>query len=344
MSAQVGEEAVGQRAERTLPKVCVVATVRNEERYLEGALESVLRQVYGGELSVVLSVGPSRDNTYGIAQEYALRDRRLTVVESPSGLIPNGLNIALSHVPSDALAVVRFDGHTRLPQGYVSAMVETLVRTGADNVGGVMHPVGTSPLEQAIAFAMSHRIGIGPASFHTGGIEGPEETAYLGTFRKEALDRVGNYDEYYERAEDWELNFRIRKSGGIVWFRPDVAVDYRPRSSFKALAKQFFHTGQWRREVMKNNRSTASLRYLAPPLAVLAITVGTLLGLVGASVGPSALMTGFAAPLGYALFALVGGLWAARELPPRARLRVPPVLATMHLCWGAGFLFGKATS
>jgi len=344
MSANLLEANAGDTNMMSMPKVCMIATIRNEESHLDGALESVLKQTYDGELSIVLSVGPSRDNTYGIAREFALRDPRITVVENPSGLIPQGLNIALAHAPQDALAVVRFDGHTRLPDDYVHTMVSTLERTGADNVGGVMKPVGHSSVERAIAFAMSHPIGMGGASFHVGGAEGPEETAYLGTFRKETLDRVGRYDEFFQRAEDWELNFRIRESGGLIWFRPDVEVAYRPRSSFKALAKQFFHTGQWRREVIRKNRTTASLRYLAAPLAVVGIAVGIVLGLVGAVIGPWWLMFAFLAPLGYLALVCVGGMWFARGIPMRARVHVPRVLATMHMCWGAGFLFGRASS
>lgn len=336
--------------DKLVPRVCVIATVRNEERYIEAALDSVLSQEYPRPFTVIVSVGPSHDNTYGLLKEYATRDPRLVLVENPSGLIPNGLNIALAQTPSDTEVVVRFDGHTRLPSGYIMRMVGALERSGADNVGGMMKPVGKTSFEKAIAFAMSHPLGIGPASFHVGGIEGPEETAYLGTFRKSTLDNVGHYDEHFQRAEDWELNLRIRESGGLIWFTPDVQVEYRPRSNFTMLARQFGRTGQWRREVIRVNKRTASLRYLAPPLAVAAILLGTVLALAGLVLGVLGqtwgwwLTLGLAMPVGYGLLVLLGGGWVARGLPLKARLLTPLVLATMHLSWGGGFLFGRSSA
>jgi glycosyltransferase involved in cell wall biosynthesis len=347
MSADTLSKTNARHETTNIPHVCVIATVRNEERYLEAALDSVLSQEYARPFHVILAIGPSRDNTYGIAKEYATRDPRVRIVENPTGLIPNGLNIALANCPTDTEIVVRFDGHTRLPHGYIKTMVDALVRTGAQNIGGLMKPVGKSPVEVAVARAMSHPLGIGPASFHVGGIEGPNETAYLGTFQMAALKQVGGYDEHYQRAEDWELNLRIRQAGGLIWFKPDVEVEYRPRSSFAALAHQCERTGMWRREVLRNNRQTASPRYLAPPIAVATMLMGTVLGLFGAVLGLAGqgwgwwLTLGFAAPVGYGLLVVLGGLWIGRDLPARACIRLPAVLATMHVSWGWGFLKGN---
>lgn len=350
MATAVTGEVLDVGSTQRVPRITLIATIRNEEKYVEAALDSVLMQTYPKRFDVVLAIGPSSDNTYGLAKEYALRDSRITIVDNPTGLIPQGLNIALAQCPTDTEIVIRFDGHTRLPMGYVQTMVDALLRTGAHNVGGLMKPVGKSSVEQAIARAMSHPLGIGAASFHIGGVEGPNETAYLGTFDMEALRSVGGYDEHYQRAEDWELNLRLREAGGLIWFLPNVEVVYRPRSSLKMLAKQFGRTGQWRREVVKNNAHTASLRYLAPPMTVAAIAVGTIMGLIGvvlASLGLNWgqwLIAGFLAPLGYTALITVGGLIAGKDLPLKARLVLPAVLATMHICWGTGFLLGRSES
>ena len=142
--------------------------------------------------------------------------------------------------------IARVDGHAMLPEDYLQIAVETLEETGADNVGGVMAAEGVTPFEQAVARAMTSKIGVGGARFHTGGTAGPADTVYLGVFRREALERVGGYDEHFQRAQDWEMNHRIRETGGLVWFQPRMRVSYRPRPSVKALAKQYFHYGRWR--------------------------------------------------------------------------------------------------
>jgi succinoglycan biosynthesis protein ExoA len=199
---------------------------------------------------------------------------------------------------------------------------------------------GRTPTEMAVACAYRSRLGLGASTFHQGGKPGPADTVYLGVFRRAALERVGGFDETMHRAQDWELNYRIRKTGGLIWFSPDLSVTYRPRSSLSAVAKQFFHTGQWRREVIRRHPETASKRYLAPPVAVILLAVGTILGIVGLITGTSWLDLGFLAPLGYAVLLLAGSAIEGRYLPWKALFWLPFVCATMHVSWGLGFLLG----
>jgi hypothetical protein len=189
---------------------------------------------------------------------------------------------------------------------------------------------------------MTSTLGVGAAAFHVGGEQGEAETVYLGGFRKSALERVGGYDETFLRAQDWEMNHRIRETGGTVWFNPALVVTYRPRGSVQALASQYFHYGRWRREVMRRHPETVSrasaLRYFAPPTAVVGVAVGTAAGLVGSAGGPRVLKLGWLAPVGYLGLVAAGGAVVGRGLPPGARARLPLVLATMHAAWGTGFL------
>ena len=119
------------------------------------------------------------------------------------------------------------------------------------------------------------------------------------------------------RAQDWELNYRLRQSGRLVWFSPELRVTYRPRSTLKALIKQMYDTGKWRREVVRRHPDTASVRYLAPPAAVVAIGVGTLGALVGGLTGSRFLRLGVLAPGGYAAF--VAYVMARHPRPCRPR-------------------------
>lgn len=314
---------------RAWPAVSVIMPVLNEERHLAEAVQASLAQDYPGELELVLAVGPSRDRTQEIAEKLAADDQRVILVPNPTGRTPHGLNAAIK--ASRYSIVVRVDGHSLLPSDYVRAAVETLEETGADNVGGLMAAEGVTPFEKAVACAMTSKLGIGNAPFHTGGGSGEAETVYLGSFRRSALDRVGGYDETFVRAQDWEMNHRIRQTGGRVWFTPRMRVTYRPRPDVRALARQFFHTGKWRRVVGREHAGTLSLRYLAPPMAVLAILAGAVAGALG-------FWPGWILPAGYALAMIGGSVPTGRGLPLSARLRLPVVYATMHLAWGIGFL------
>ena len=321
------------------PGVSVVMPVLNEERHLGSAVRRVLDQHYPGELEVIMAVGPSRDRTAEIAAQLASVDHRLQVVDNPAGRTPHALNLAIAAAKYDV--IVRVDGHGELTDGYILKAVELLERTGAANVGGVMDAQGGTAFEEAVACAYTSRFGLGGSTFHLEqSPEGPADTVFLGVYRKEALVAVGGFDESMHRAQDWELNYRLRQSGHTVWFSPELKVTYRPRSSLKALVAQMYETGKWRREVVRRYPETAGLRYLAPPLAVCGIVVGTAAGVLGVIGGRSWLRLGFAAPLGY-----LGVLSVATVVPPRslsaaARRQLPLVLAAMHLSWGCGFLVG----
>ncbi|MFI6451574.1 ExoA family glycosyltransferase [Streptosporangium amethystogenes] len=313
---------------RVWPPISIVIPVLNEERHLREAVRQVLSQRYGGPIEVVLAIGPSRDRTQEVADEIAAADPRVIVVPNPTGRTPNALNAAIA--ASSNKIIARVDGHAMLPDDYLRVAVETLEETGADNVGGIMAAEGVTPFEQAVARAMTSKIGVGGARFHTGGTAGPADTVYLGVFRREALERVGGYDEHFQRAQDWEMNHRIRETGGLVWFQPRMRVSYRPRPNLKALAKQYFHYGRWRRVVARTHEGTINLRYLAPPLAVLAI-------LAGLVVSPF-LWPGLLIPGGYLAAILAGSAVTGSGLPAQALIRLPLVYVAMHMSWGWGFL------
>jgi glycosyltransferase involved in cell wall biosynthesis len=321
-------------------------SVLNEENYLEAAVLAILSQDYAGKIQVVLALGPSTDRTDEVAARICAGDARVSSVQNRTGRTPEGLNAALA-VTSQEI-VVRVDAHSELSDGYIRLAVETLQRTGADNVGGIMGARGVTSFEKAVAAAMTSPLGVGSASFHIGGSEGPTETVYLGVFKRSALERVGGYDPAFTRAQDWEMNHRIRQTGGIVWFSPDLVVTYRPRSSIRKLAKQYFDYGSWRHEVMRRHPETrirkSALRYYAPPLAVVGIFGGTIAAFAGSALQwfPLAFW-GFLAPFGYFLLTIISSLSLAKPARSGA-LWLPLVLATMQLSWGVGFLTSRPKS
>ena len=324
------------------PDVAVVMPVLNEEKHLAQAVSAILAQNYPGKMHVVLAIGPSQDATEQVAQQLAEHDARVTWVPNPSGRTPEALNAAIAATTESV--IVRVDAHCELSDGYVTEAIETLERTQADNVGGIMGAEGTTPFQQAVAAAMTSPLGVGSASFHVGGAEGPAETVYLGVFRRSALERVGGYDPAFTRAQDWEMNFRIRSSGGLIWFNPNLYVTYHPRSSLRALAKQYFDYGSWRHELMRTHPETvkakSALRYLAPPTALAGVIAGIVLGTAGLLADSSVLQAGFIAPLGYLALTLLSSTVLAGKAKSGTRW-LPVVLMTMQLSWGAGFITSR---
>ena len=306
--------------------VSVILPVLNEEDYLAHAVSAILGQDFDGDLEVVLAIGPSKDKTLEIAKELAKKDNRVKIVENPSGRTAAGLNLAIQN--SIYPIIVRVDGHANIPVDYISIAVGLLETTGAVNVGGIMAAEGQTEFENAVASAMRSPLGVGAAKFHTGGSAGESDTVYLGVFKREALLAIGGFDEHFTRAQDWELNYRLRQNGGKIYFDPRLTVTYRPRRSLLALSKQYFEYGRWRRVVSRTHKGTINLRYLAPPFTV----IGTITSLIAGIFQPI-----FFIPAAvYGLFLVFASLKIGKSI--KERIYLPAILLTMHMSWGVGFI------
>ena len=311
----------------TFPPVSVILPILNEERDLSNCISAILQQDYPSEIEVILALGPSEDKTTQIAEKLSASDSRIKLVSNPTGQTAVGLNLAIK-VSSNEI-ICRIDGHSEISNDYLKTAVEILEQKNAVNVGGLMYADGNSGLQRVVAQAMRSKLGVGPSKFHTGGSAGESDTVYLGTYKKAAVLAAGGFDERYIRAQDWELNYRLRKNGGLIWFDPRLQVTYRPRSTFKKLAKQYFQYGRWRRVISRQHINTVNYRYLAPPFAVVTNTLSIFFSII---INPL-----FITPLLIYFCALIiGSLFIGRKVVDK--LIMPFVLATMHFSWGIGFI------
>ena len=309
------------------PSVSVILPILNEESDLENCITAILQQDYDGEYEVILALGPSKDSTDLIAQKIAAKDKRVKLVKNPTGLTAAGLNLAIK--ASSFEIICRIDGHAEISKTYIKSAVSIMKETGAVNVGGIMFADSDQGLQRTVAQAMRSKLGVGPSKFHTGGGAGESETVYLGTFKKSAILAAGGFDERFIRAQDWELNHRIRKQGGLIWFDPRLVVTYRPRKTLSKLARQYFQYGRWRRVITRTHSNTSSLRYLAPPFAFVVNLFSLILGIF---ISPLLLL-----PLSiYVITLVIGGFMIGIKIADK--LLMPLVLATMHMSWGLGFI------
>lgn len=292
----------------------MVIPARASASSLPRALASVRAQTYPNIVEVVVAAA---DDESASAADGAV------VVCNPSGSTPAGLNAALARATGEV--IVRCDARSVLPPDYVTEAVDALGQTSADNVGGMQVPVGETRWERAIAAAMSSRWGAGDARYRVGGDPGPAETVYLGVYRRDALERVGGFDEAFTRTQDYELNHRLIQSGGLVWFDPRLRVEYRPRSSLGALARQYFDYGRAKRQFARKHAGALRWRQLAPPALVVVLSLSLVLS--------AWWRWTLVAPAAYAV--AVGGAGVQGDASAG---RTALALATMHVSWGLGFL------
>jgi cellulose synthase/poly-beta-1,6-N-acetylglucosamine synthase-like glycosyltransferase len=310
--------------------ISVLVPVLNERDDIGECLIRVAQQSQT-PTEIVVADGGSVDGTREQVERMSrtTHDVRIRLVDNPRRLQAAGLNTALSASTGDV--VVRLDARSFVERDYIERCVATLDRTGAAVVGGQMAPrFGQSAMGRAVAVANSSWWGAGPARFHGHGGEGPADTVYLGTFRRAWLDRVGGWAEDVGVNEDYELNYRIRSAGGVVWFDPALKVGYQARTTLPGVVRQYVRYGRSKATVVRRHPASVRPRQVVPALLLPAAAA--------VIAGGRARRVGSAAVVGHA--ALVG-VAATRSLGITGdAARTAAVAASMHWSWTVGFWLG----
>lgn len=315
----------------SLPLVSVIIPMRNEAGHIERCLASVFAQDYPVERREILVVDGDSDDAS--PQILAALGERIRVLRNPARIVPTAMNIGIRAARGEIIA--RVDAHTTLAPDYLRAGVETLQRTGADNVGGPMHSIGGGPVGDAIALAMASRFGIG-AYFHFATEDREVDTVYMGMWPRRIFERIGLFDEELVRNQDDELNYRLRKAGGRVFLSVGMRSFYQNRQSWKTLLRQFHQYGVWKIRVLQKHPRQMSWRHFVPPAFV-----GAVVGL--SLLSPFLPMAGALAAFvlgAYGLALAAAGWSVARKEGTRHFPRLLLAFVLMHVGWGSGFWVG----
>jgi cellulose synthase/poly-beta-1,6-N-acetylglucosamine synthase-like glycosyltransferase len=355
-----------------MESVTVIFPIRNESSFIKQTLEAVFAQDYPPDrMEILVADGMSTDNTREtlsrIANQHPEYDIR--ILDNPRKIVPTGLNLALQRAKGEIL--IRVDGHTVIAPDYVSQCVAALQRSGADNVGGRMHAIGSNPFGKAVALATSTPFGIGGGRFHYSDNEEWVDTVYMGAWPRQVFERLGLFDEELVRDQDDEFNYRLRAAGGRILLSPKIKSEYTVRSSPSALWRQYFQYGYWKVRLLQKHPRQMSLRQFVPPAFVLALILSlfsflySLISLIhpsSFSLPPSSfnlyspafilLLSSFILPSAYLLANLSASLWIiiTKLFQPLSPIPHPPspihyfllplVFALLHLSYGLGFLLG----
>lgn len=313
------------------PRVTIAMPAYNEQSYIEACIASVQSQDYPRELiEILIADGRSTDRTLDILDGLARADPRIRVIDNPARLQAAGLGLLVKEATGDI--VVRMDVHCEYAPDYVRRCVETLDKTGADNVGGAQRARARTPFQRALCAALASPLGVGGAKYRSADAEGFVDTVFLGAFRRRVFETVGLWDPGAITNEDAELNQRILDSGGLIYLARDIVVHYFPRDSFRTLARQYYKYGRGRARTLLKLGSFPTLR----PLAPFAMVVGATALLALPPLWP-------VAPLAFASYALATGAEAVRvgaSLGPAALPLVWAMFPVLHASHGAGFAAG----
>ncbi len=312
--------------------VSVLVPVLNEADLIEETLDAMLEQRFEGEVELVFLDGGSTDDTREILARRSAEEPSVLLLDNPSRRVPNALNIGLRKARGQFIA--RMDAHTFYPDDYLARGVERLRAGDVDWVSGPQIAEGADPWSRAIALALSVPLGVGGARFRSAlDREVDVDTGFTGVWHRATLEALGGWDERWPVNQDSELAARVRERGGRIVCVPEMAARYVPRASLGALARQYWAYGQFRAKTSLRHPQSMRRSHLLPP-ALLGLTAVAALG--GSRAGRIARL----GLLGYVGLLVGEALRQARAGHGAAAVRLPLVLATMHLVWGAGLIVG----
>jgi succinoglycan biosynthesis protein ExoA len=310
--------------------VSAIVATYNEERFIARCLESLLQQQGVDEFEIIVVDGGSSDGTVAAVQSFPEYGSRIRMVENPQRLQVYALNLGCRAARGKYIAAI--SAHTMYQPTHFRDCIRVLERTGADAVGPVQVATGSGPLGTAIAWCMSSPLGIGNARYRFTRREEEVDSVFSIFMPRATYERMGGYDERIVLDEDGEFGYRLRAAGGRIVVSPAIAARYLVRGSLRALARQMFGYGYWRRFTQLLHRQRVPLRVFAPPLLVVALAVSLALAPTPYwALGTIVPLTYLAYVLAAMLRARRGGIgWAAAGC-------VGAVLPCMHVAYGLGY-------
>lgn len=298
----------------------------NEEEHLPQLLTQMLADPAIDLL--VVADGGSTDRSRKIVSGLAERER-VVLLDNPARIQSAGINLAVREYGAGYEWLLRIDAHCLYPEHYASLLLDAARTRDASAVVVPMETVGRQGFQKAAATAQNSILGTGGSAHRHLGEGQFVEHGHHALMRIDLFRRVGGYCEAMPCNEDAELDHRQIAAGGRIWLEPSAALTYFPRSSVKALWRQYRCYGQGRARNLRRHRMTPRLRQLVP-LAVPAAIV--LLPL-------AFLHPAFAVPvIAWAVLCLTFGALIGLRAGGGFALLAGLAAMTMQLAWAVGFL------
>mgnify|MGYP000651504192 CR=1 FL=1 len=251
-------------------EISVIMPIRNEESFIEKAIESLAFQTRGlhsFSLDLIIVDGRSNDRTSEIAfnklQELESSVFTGVVITNITGDDSASSNFNLGYSIVNTEYIFRLDGHTILSQNYLQECVDTFSSLQNKDkspiyVSGQVEHIsnGNSYFSKGIPLAMNNPYvtAFSWRSESNYGLTEVETAVFF--FTKTVFFEIGElYDLDMKKNEDDLHSFRFRKKGGKVFLTSNCKASQVARESLFALGKQYFSWGRYKPEVIIRSRT-----------------------------------------------------------------------------------------
>lgn len=310
------------------PRAMIVIPCLNEAVHIADLIAKLMPSAERLDMPILVMDGGSSDGTVSLVQDIAVRNPRVRLIDNPRRLQSAAVNLAVARHGDDFDYLIRIDAHGGYPDDYCDRLVEEAVRTGADSVVVAMKTEGDVPFQRATALAQNSPLGNGGSKHRAGATGRWIDHGHHALMSVAAFRAVGGYDESFSHNEDAELDHRLNVAGFHIWMTDRAVMTYYPRSTPRALFRQYLGYGRGRARNVVKHRSIPKLRQMIP-LMVAPAVAGALLAVVSVA----AIVPAFA----WMMACLAYGAWLAVFRGERNGLLAGVSAMIMHLAWSAGF-------
>lgn len=311
--------------------IIVAIPTFNEEDHIEACLESL----WVGDdrlphIRFVVADGGSTDRTREILDRLTQKHPNLDWIDNPGRLQSAGIN-AVAEQAGDATILVRCDAHSIYPPGYVTAVADRLRHLKVASLVVPMDAVGEGCFQRANAWVVDTPLGSGGSAHRGGSVSAYVDHGHHAAFDLAVFRSVGGYDPSFSHNEDAEYDTRIAADGNRIFLDANIRLAYKPRSTVRALARQYFNYGKGRARTIEKHRVRPRPRQLFPVLSLMALT-GSFM------IAPVFPLLGSLYPLVY--FGALGlvSVWLAVRHRSACGLLAGLAALIMHASWALGFL------
>jgi glycosyltransferase involved in cell wall biosynthesis len=186
--------------------ISLVVTTYNRERYLSAAIESVLAQTQD-DFELLIWDDGSTDGSIEIANQYALRDRRIRVVAAPHQGRVKSLQNAIAQTSGKYVGLLDSDDLLA-----PTALEETMAVLEAHPEAGFVYTdyLDIDPDGQVLGYG--HRCSL---PYSQDGLLLNFMTFHFRLIRRSILEAVGGFHESYPCAQDYDLCLRLSEAAEV---------------------------------------------------------------------------------------------------------------------------------
>ena len=242
------------------PPITVLSTVKNIRETVDRWMTSLLSQDYPREYTLVVIDSNSTDGTRERLQEYAKKyPSKIRIIEYESTQ-PQALNYAIQNRIVKTELVALIDGDCEAPPTWLRTLVDALMETGSDIVGGPgLTPSGVNFLQKLIGLDLDMRFLRTKRGFVT---RHPNMNMLV---KKEVLESVP-FDESLKIGYDADFGHRVTQAGYRIFFEPKAYVYHYHRSTLRGYIKQQINYARFLVKFYLKSPSAAKGDNINPPI------------------------------------------------------------------------------